>query len=382
MMTGPQSYGIRMLLVVFAVLPLVGCQEELTTEKTVTTQLVDPEPVMTGEGVRLETTATKALAYVEVIEQSPNVKSVTRMTDNEDEGIVVGPPALSPTEDVLVYAEVLMPANAPKPAEGAPYVGLTASSNLFRQVVGSPAKTRITRGTRADLYPAFSTDGKHIIFSSNRTGPKPMLWRISVAGAGGITKLSSTMTEDYAASVTPRNEAIVYNSNLPGADQPQIWTMKYDGLLPTQLREGWLPQISPDGQKILFLRRDKESFREQLWMMRLDGSEETQLTNNTDYDIADAKWGPDGASIVYASDEGLDSNKRNNFDIWMMDSSGINKTQLTTNGSHDDAPCWDRQGRYIYFRSNRGGTWNIWRFEPVVGTGPTAESVAAEEPAP
>ena len=43
-------------------------------------------------------------------------------------------------------------------------------------------------------------------------------------------------------------------------------------------------------------------------------------------------------------------------------------TQLTTNGSLDDCPCWDRKGEYIYFRSNRGGVWNIWRFKPLLET--------------
>ena len=35
--------------------------------------------------------------------------------------------------------------------------------------------------------------------------------------------------------------------------------------------------------------------------------------------------------------------------------------QVTTNGSWDDHPAWDPNGSAIYFRSNRGGEWNIWR---------------------
>jgi TolB protein len=99
--------------------------------------------------------------------------------------------------------------------------------------------------------------------------------------------------------------------------------------------------------------------------MNIDGSTETQLTQNTDYDAVDPKWSPDGRLIVYASDEGLDSRKNRNYDIWVMSSDGSHKTQLTTNGSRDDAPCWNHTGDTIYFRSNRGGAWNIWRFQPI-----------------
>src|SRR5207249_2640612 len=64
-----------------------------------------------------------------------------------------------------------------------------------------------------------------------------------------------------------------------------------------------------------------------------------------------------------ASNEGRDSKGRRNYDIWLMAADGSSRTQLTTNGSWDDAPCWDHKGEFIYFRSNRGGAWNIWRLK-------------------
>jgi TolB protein len=98
--------------------------------------------------------------------------------------------------------------------------------------------------------------------------------------------------------------------------------------------------------------------------MNIEGSGETQLTQNTDYEIFSARWSPDGKWITYASNEGLDSQQRHNLDIWLMTPDGSKRTQLTTNGSYDDSPCWDSKGEYIYFRSNRGGAWNIWRVKP------------------
>jgi len=349
----------------------IGCESAKNRiQQTTQVVLVQAEPVQTDQGIKLETAAIKTIAYTEVIEKSPNVRSVTRMTDNEDPDVVLGPPVLSPSEDIFVYSQMVGIRTTRRSQDSTTLARLTAESSLYKQAVGSPAKTRITYGNRTDLYPAFDFGGKNIIFSSNRTGPDPMLWRISAGGGGGITKLSSTSTEDYAPSVAPDNQVIVYNCNPPGADEPQIWTMQYNGLLPTQLREGRLPQLSWDGTKILFLRVDRDSEKKQLWVMNLDGSDETQLTSNTTYDIAQARWSPDDTKIIYASNEGIDNNKTPNFDIWIMNVDGTNKTQLTTNGSHDDAPCWDRQGRFIYFRSNRGGSWNIWRFELTSNTEP------------
>lgn len=348
------------LLLVLVGLVVQGCPP--TPGPTLVVELVEIIIVDTPEGVKIETRPGKTLAYREVIEVSPNVKSVTRITENEDKNVVIGPPVLSPTEDVMVYWEMSI-----KIIKDAYYgTRLSRRSNIYKQAIGSPAKTRLTYGKRTDFYPAFSSEGNELVFSSNRTGPNPTLWRINLAGGGGITKITSTLAEDYAPSVSPDDAFIVYASNPPGADEPQIWKVNYNGLLPTQLRVGRLPQISPDGTQILFVRVDKNSGKKQMWVMSVDGSGETQLTSNTDFHINDVRWSVDGQTIVYASDEGVDPQRRQNLDIWMMDADGTNKTQLTTNGSHDDRPCWDRHGKFIYFRSNRGGTWNIWRFEPIM----------------
>ncbi len=355
-----RSYGVSERVVIWAISVLFlccGCSSQTTK-----ISIVEIKPITTEEGVKLETLKRKTLAYKEVIERSPNVRSVTRITDNEKKDLVIGPPILSPIEDILIYPE--MPLKVMR--ESYYTARLSRQSNLFKKVIGLPGKTSLTNGRRTDMYPTFTPDGQSIIFSSNRTGPNPTLWQISLAGGGGITKITSTLAEDYAPCVFPDVSFIAYTSNPPGALSPEIWKVNPNGLLPTQLREGQSPQISPDGKKILFLRKDRESGKTQLWMMNTDGSEETQLTSNTDYIVKDAKWSPKGDKIVYASNEGVDSRKRQNFDIWMMDASGIRTSQLTTNGSFDDSPCWDRDGRFIYFRSNRGVAWNIWRFEPIV----------------
>lgn len=326
---------------------------DLEKMEAVSVELVSFEPQATDKGVKLAVVSEPTVAYLEVIEKSPNIKGVTRVTNNEDESFQIGRPVLSPAEDVLVYWVF-------SEEEG------TTFSNIWKTSVGSFGKTRVTYGKWRDLFPSFTPDGQYLVFSSNRTTTNPTLWRIKVDGGGGITNITSTLSEDYAPSVSPDCNAIAYTSNPPNAEESQIWTVNANGSLPTQLREGESPQISPDGDMILFVRTDKISGTKQIWLMNLDGTSETQLTQNVDYDASDPKWSPDGQWIVYACNEGLDSKKRRNYDIWLMTVDGSNKTQLTTNGSRDDGPCWDHAGQFIYFRSNRGGTWNIWRFEPIM----------------
>ncbi len=98
--------------------------------------------------------------------------------------------------------------------------------------------------------------------------------------------------------------------------------------------------------------------------MDKDGDNLRQLTQNIDYDINDPRWSPDGKWIAYSCRAGRDEDKQPDSDIWVIASDGSNKVfQLTSNGSSDTSPAWDRNGSTIYFRSNRGGSWNIWKFD-------------------
>lgn len=344
----------------------------LEKKEVVSVELVSFEPHPTDKGVELAIVRKPTLAYLETIERSPNVMSVTRVINNEDIALQIGSPVLSPVEDILVYQVFI------EEKDGASY------SSIWKQSIGLSAKTRITYGKWLDLFPSFTPDGQNLVFSSNRASSNPTLWQIKVEGGGGITKITYSLAEDHSSSVSSDGSVIAYTSIPARAKESQIWTVRKDGSLPTQLREGESPQISPDGGKILFVRKDNDSGKNQMWLMNIDGSVETQLTQNIDYDVIDPRWSPDGKWIVFSSDEGFDSKKNRNYDIWLMASDGYRRMQLTTNGSRDDGPCWDYSGKFIYFRSNRGGTWNIWRFNPMMphdalGEVPQESKVIKEE---
>jgi serine/threonine protein kinase/Tol biopolymer transport system component len=65
-------------------------------------------------------------------------------------------------------------------------------------------------------------------------------------------------------------------------------------------------------------------------------------------------WTPDGR-IVFVSNEGGIA------DIWIADSDGSRRKQLTSNGAANFAPAVSADGRYIVFITAREGKKNLWR---------------------
>lgn len=341
---------MKLGVVVLAVaipLTVTGCASQY---RTVAQSQVTTTRTKAGGDVRVE--EIPYISFEEVIERSPNVKSVTRMTDLKGDR-EPGYFSISPSEGGVVF-QALEKSND------------KSLINLWRiPTTGGTAMTRLTAGTYFDIEPAFSPDGSAIVFSSNRSSESPKLFRVKADGAGGITRITQADAEDRSPFIARQEECVYYTSKPFNSQTWQVWRINANGALPTQLKEGRWPQASPDGKRVLFCARDRETDKWKVWVMNADGTGETQLTSDAESDDIHASWSPDGTRIIFASDIGKDSNGKRNYDIWRMTADGAMKTQLTTNGSTDMTPAYSPDGRFIYFLSNRGFYWDLWRMEVV-----------------
>src|SRR6185369_6204743 len=61
-----------------------------------------------------------------------------------------------------------------------------------------------------------------------------------------------------------------------------------------------------------------------------------------------------------------DSHARGDADIYILGVEGGLPRRLTTDSSDDVVPSWSKDGRWIYFSSNRSGNPQVWK-APVEG---------------
>ncbi len=112
------------------------------------------------------------------------------------------------------------------------------------------------------------------------------------------------------------------------------------------------PEWSPDGKKIFFsnpvISPETRIENIDIWVMDADGGNKLRLTDNPGYD-ADPKLSPDGAKIVYRSEN------QDNFDIWAMNPDGSGKERLTESQDNEAGLEWSPDGQraaYISWSSN------------------------------
>lgn len=67
------------------------------------------------------------------------------------------------------------------------------------------------------------------------------------------------------------------------------------------------------------------------------------------------RWSPDGRQLAF------DARVDDHAAIHLIDADGGPLRRLTDSTSDHLAPSWSRDGRWIYFASNRSGLWQIWK---------------------
>lgn len=270
-------------------------------------------------------------------------------------GESIGSMALSPDGTRIVYTVLV----------GRDKAELRSVMRVIR-TDGSGSTGKITDGRTLDLTPSYSPSGDQILFSSNRAGRRLNIWSMPADGAGGITRLtaspdSSDLWPSLDSDPKPR---LFYQAMIDTRSDPRLYMTPINTVHQMDLTQlgGEQPRVSPKNDSVLFAAANESTGKRDIYRVSDKGGAPENLTNTPEFDEFDAAWTRDGRRFAFACDRGQDSDGRHNFDIWIMDLTKPGEPQqVTVNGSVDDQPLWDPAGDGIYFRSNRGGTWGIWR---------------------
>ena len=129
------------------------------------------------------------------------------------------------------------------------------------------------------------------------------------------------------------------------------------------------PAWSPDGREIVFATegesdphaREKVS---ELWVAPAAGGEPRRIFAG---DAVQPAWSPGGQRIAFWSVQ-MGIGVR---DVWTIARDGSDPRRVTDGPSVDWNPVWARDGRHLYFLSDRGGVTNPWRVAIDERTGET-----------
>lgn len=136
---------------------------------------------------------------------------------------------------------------------------------------------------------------------------------------------------------------------------------------------------SPDGKQIAFSASSPTSRGSQVYLCNADGSNVRLMVSEVPSYFHG--WSPDGKYLAYVHQHPGPNGAPANYDIFRIPATGGPAEQLDSNPGYDDGPDYSRDGKWIYFNSDRAKGWDVWRI-PANGAGPEdgkAEQVTSDE---
>jgi len=130
-----------------------------------------------------------------------------------------------------MVAGLLLTATAcPAQAQGGTDIWVATFHEVGTHVsIGRPVN--VTRRAGYDNQPAFTPDGRAVMFTSTREDAQADIWRVSVTG-GAHTRLTSTPESEYSATPTPNGRG--FSVIRVEADSTQrLWQFPWDGGAPS-----------------------------------------------------------------------------------------------------------------------------------------------------
>jgi eukaryotic-like serine/threonine-protein kinase len=210
---------------------------------------------------------------------------------------------------------------------------------------------------------AWTRDGHAIVYST------PLgLFRVAADGGARPERLELADNGSFPSTAGSRDRLVF--TRRP-ADQ-DIYRLDLGGApvaLVNSTFSEWNPRFSRDGRRIAF-ESSPNGEGSEIWVAGADGSHPTRLTRGPGRHQGSPNWSPDGQVVVF------DSRAENgHVDIWTIGADGSGLHRITDDPADEMVPAFSRDGRFIYFTSNRAGREEVWR---VASAGGAPEQVTHE----
>ena len=216
---------------------------------------------------------------------------------------------------------------------------------------------QLTSGPGEERWPSLTPDGQTIAFAGNARGNLD-IYALRVGGSNAVNLTPDSPEEDDEPAISPDGQSIAFRSGRNGGG---IFLMGLTGESPRRLTDfGYYPAWSPDGKAIVVCTRDfweasnRPDYESELWAIDVASGEKRLVAKA---DSIQPSWSPHGERIAFWSKRANDAQR----DLFTVSARGGAPVALNDDTAVDWNPVWSRDGRFLFYLSDRSGTQNLWR---------------------
>src|ERR1051325_5935434 len=153
--------------------------------------------------------------------------------------------------------------------------------DIWMMATDGTGRQRLTANAGSNRHPALTSDGRYIVFQTNRNG-NPQVWRMD---SDGRNPRALATAYSYFPQITPDNQWVIYGSEYQ--DRPGIWKVSIAGGEPVQLVSEDVNSyaLSPDGKSLAYDYYDEQKKRSVIAVKALGGGEGVKIYDFPEWPI-------------------------------------------------------------------------------------------------
>lgn len=235
------------------------------------------------------------------------------------------------------------------------------TTNIFIKDINKQGGSVQRTNRQAVLDFNYSPDGKYICFSE-ASGKFNQIYQTS-STSGYVCRQITSNNKDYSPIYSSDMKNIFFarqeNNGI------SIWSYSIDNNFLSNYTKGMNPYPLETESSILCSRINPQGLGE-IWRINYETGTEECILSDPHRSFTTPTISPDNEWILIVGSNILMNGNIQyaNTDIFVCKKDGTQLSQLTYHAADDLSPTWSKDGKYIYFISQRGsatGTANVWR---------------------
>lgn len=235
------------------------------------------------------------------------------------------------------------------------------TTNIFVKDLSKQGSSVQRTNRSAIIDFSYSLDGKYICFSESRGGTNQVFQTSAVSGY--VCRQITSGAMDYSPVYSSDMKNIFFaRQETQGVS---IWSYNVENNFLSTFTSGLNPCPLRDEEAYICVRTNANG-KSEIWKVDYESGIEECIVSDPARSFTTPVVSPNKDWILFVGESTIVAPgvTYKNTDIYVARIDGTQFTQLTYHAADDLSPVWSRDGRYIYFVSQRGNaaaTANVWR---------------------
>lgn len=210
----------------------------------------------------------------------------------------------------------------------------------------------------------WSQDGKELCFTELRGGHHGVYVVPAYQGTV-VNQISNSGDNDFCGNISPDGSTIFFHRG-EGYSSYSLWSYDRKTNLFSNYSRGMTACLIPGEKNTIYCARFTDKKESEIWRVNFVTGVEELILGQPGKSYSSPQLSPDGKWLLVVGNSKSEKEGLDNTDIFVVRTDGTQLTQLTYHPGNDLSPIWSKDGRSIYFISQRGSAdriYNIWRMD-------------------